>query len=604
MDNNPFMWEGNSPQPIDSSQNHSVTPQQQAPQGANPFMWDNTAQQAPPPEQTSSFMAGVEAFNRQFGRMAEGVMDLATWGKTNDAVRNVHHNLESSYANTSAKHPIATTVGGVLGGVGAGVAYGSLGSGLASTALGTGIVGETLAPAVEEFASAHPLLTSLGKGAAGGSGLSYLDYADTQGQRLTKGLLGGVLGGTLSGLGYEVGKIGGKMVSPEKYATEDLASTIKADLGSDAADKLPGMLQPAIDMGTTRSPGQVVGGLTRSRELAQGADLPTQVRARGIDRVQTEQTLQGVNDIIDKIAPQGTQELKDQLYKGLAPVQLPDDVVASLKANPAIQEHLDVLNKTDNSTVTQATRSLPDNSVLKLDIVKQEIDDKLFNDARALDPTNKMGNEARRALTEASNNIKDTIDQVVPQYAPARQEAQKLVLQNRYENLLLKKGAKVGNSNGLGIDETWQTLFPTKESQQVFVNDVTTAGGDPKQAENIITLLDQLRQSPLKRIYSRPSGEDNSTIFYGNKVGFIQKIYDKLTAGNYNRALINLSFNGNEWADKVTSILKEQAANRPESFLSLLADASNPVSGATRAAIVQSGRLMTPPGTYQQGQQQ
>ena len=554
----------------------------------------------------SSFMDGVEAFNRQFGRMAEGVLDLATWGDVNKAVRQTYAQNEASLRAAKERSPRATTVGTALGAVGSGVAYGGLGVGAATK------VAPGLASKVAQFTTRHPLMATEAAAAGGAAAMGYLDYAPTQQERLTKGATAGAIGAALpvgiagarklgSGIGKglsALNKAYSRFKNPKQAMLSDLAETIKADLGDDAADTIRGLLQPAKNLKTTRTPGQAVGGLTRARELSQIADLKAQTVARKIERTQSKETLGAMEDMLEKMAPKGTAKLKTQLYDELADVEVSDDILTTLKSNPVINEQLTALNL--GTKVTRATRHLPDNSALKLDIAKQEIDDMLYRDARAIDPTNKMGAQAKLALQEARNEITDTLDPIIPQYASARKAAQKLLLRDRYEKLLLKKGAKAGQKGEKGIDETWQVLFPTEESQQVFINDVAKTGGNPQQAADLLTAMDQLRLNTLKRIYSRPTQDDPMTIFYGNKIGYVQKAVDKLTGGRLKKAILNLTFDGNKWGDEIQNVLsKPDVADQHVSLLQLMSKAAKEISkpaielgrtGAIRGAAVQGAR--------------
>ena len=561
------MWKEETPQEAQS------TPQN------NPFMWKDEPKQEEP-QQTSAFMAGVDTLNRSFGRMAEGVLDLVTWGDVNKALRNYKDKEETAFALTKQNHPDVTGYLQPVTDIAAAVAFGSLGAGAGSTVLAKH------APAVLNkmmaYKAVHPVIANTGLGAGGSAALSYLDYADTQEDRIKKGLLGGALGAVGGGAAYGIGKIASKVINPKKAAIADLAITAKADLGDDAAQKIPELLQPAKELGTTRSPGQAIGGLTRARELELGDNLLGRAKARAVDRIQTEQTLQGVNDVIDQIAPQGTKELKNSLYNNLSSLKVPQNVTEELKSNSILGKQLDALKSGDE--VTEATKALPDDSLAKWNIVKKEIDGKLYRDARALDPFNKKGEEALKALLEARSKLVSTLDTQFPEYAAARKEAQKLILRDRYESLLLKKGAKAGKANNLDIDETWQTLFPNKETQKIFIQDVADAGGNPKQAENILTALDQLRQSPIKRIYSRAS---ESIAVPGSKVGFLQKSLDTLTNGRYKKALLELTLNGDKWAEDIVEALK----NPKEKMVNLLLKVTG--KGALRAGNVEAGRLLT-----------
>jgi hypothetical protein len=157
---------------------------------ANPydqFTANNQAPSAAPVrEQSNGFLDGVEAFNRQFGRMSEGVMQLigkATgWQSLEDRVRAVHDANEASYQQAAARSPIATTVGNVLGAVGSATAYGGpvIGS-------GTGLAGKAIAGGLS-------------------TGLqNFAEYAETPEERLNNTITGLGVGAVLPIAGAGIG---------------------------------------------------------------------------------------------------------------------------------------------------------------------------------------------------------------------------------------------------------------------------------------------------------------------------------------------------------------------------------------------------------------
>lgn len=569
MPNNPFL------QGLESG------PKQEPESGqGNPFMQGVGAPQAQaqaPQEPQSvpggSFRAGLDAYYRQFDKMATGVLDLVTWGDFNESIRMREQEKQAAYEETARRHPIATTVGAGAGLVGSAVLTGG----------GAAKAAQAVAPAASKAMAAQAAARPLAAATGGGGALSYLEYAPTQKERLGKAALGAAAGGVMAGAGYGLAKgIGaaGRYINPKKAVSKEVASTIKADLGDDITSA---QLKQMIPAGQRRTPGELVGGLTKQRELSAKAGLDDMLKARKLDVKQTEQSLGAVKNIIDDLAPKGTKALKTKLYNELGDVQVSDDVLAKLKENPIVSDALTQLKS--GARVTKATRELSDNSFVKLDKVKQQIDDELFNDARALDPTRKMTSENRAALSEARKELVGTLDNISDKYSPARKQAQKLILQKRYQTLLQKKGAKAGQQNELDIDETWQALFPTKESQQVFKQDVLSAGGNGQAADDVVKMLDQLRQSSLKRIWKRPSAGDSSTVSYTDKSGVLRGLADKLTGDRVNKAFLELTFNP-KWVDQISKALKAPTkAKQSELFLILLDKASKASGVATGRAL-------------------
>lgn len=80
----------------------------------------------------------------------------------------------------------------------------------------------------------------------------------------------------------------------------------------------------------------------------------------------------------------------------------------------------------------KALKEMPDNSVLKLDAVKKEIDSQLYNNKTFLNGNEKTISASEKSvLQDARAQIVDRLDSEYPQYAQARKIAERLTLKSQ-----------------------------------------------------------------------------------------------------------------------------------------------------------------------------
>lgn len=543
-------------------------------------------QQVAPPQ--SSFMDGVEAFNRQFGRIAEGAIALLPGGQS--AVKPVHDRLESSYNEAAQRSPKATMAGNVLGAVGAGVAYGGPSVGAASG-----------------------IATKMGAGALAGGGLGYVDYADSQGERLTKGAIGASIGAVIplaqSGISklaeYVFSRPGTSSITerlfrPKSAAAKDVAFRMSAAVGGDV-DKIKQSVQAANDLGVSLSPGQAIQGATdnaaginyqtgadvvRAKELAMQADDVGKKNFMEFERPGYDKVSAEIKSTISDMAPEGTKELKNQLYDSLKDLTVPQEKLTDMLQNPNIQREIAKIGQFG----AQADSVLPDNSLIKLDKIKRSIDSRLWNDQHALDTATRMDPTTRSGLEEARKQIVGTLDELFPDsYPVARKQAEKLIVQKQYNELIGKIKSKSGSSPTL--DEVHSALFGNKEKTQLFLQDVAKTGGDTERAQQVLNVANQLYKSTLGQAAKRVEDGAGSTFrMYGRDIGVVQSIAEKLTGQRYAKALQDFTLTkDNKWADKVTEILsREGAAAKEKGLLGLFGEYAG--QGVKNAASVSAAR--------------
>lgn len=562
---------------------------------SNPFDQLDAPQQSTQPEPSGfdSFLAGVEAFNRQFGRMAEGTIDLVTGGAP--SIRAVHDQNEAHYAQTVQKHPVATTVGAISGAIGSGVAFAApaiVGGGAVASSLG-------ILPKLSAAVQSSGMLGKMAMGATGGAAMSYVDYAPTQQERLEKAAIGGTVGAAipplfavgkkavdmLTGAGKSASGLLTRIFKPEKAALEELSSVTAAEVG-DSADELARRAAVAKTAGVpTLTPAQTIGG-TRLRAVESTLAVP-ETEKLGIIRHENQinQITSGkLDEVIGAMAPAGTKAKMKEAYAGIKDAVIPTADMDELMKNPSIRVRLEQMSKEADSTVAK----LPMNSTLKLDVLKQNIDDQMFKDTFTTNVETKLAPDARNALNAAHAQIVQTIDKTVPEYATARKLAQQVATRARYEELLARKGANVGNLGVKGPDEIYNTLFSSPDKVEFFLNDVAKTGGNPEQASALAQVFDRLRKSPLQNVLKSTATGD-ATHISGRDIGVIQSFFNNMINGRYNKAYLNLTLSGDKWVKQVSDVLSmpPESVKQIKAMHTLFGIAAK---GAGRAASVEAAR--------------
>jgi len=553
----------------------------------------------PPPSTGNSFMDGVETFNRQFERMALGIQDKVLQGvgmlpgaeagatRARNALATYEHMQERGAAEAAARSPKSAMAGTVLGAIGTGVAFGG-----ASPAAAASLPAKMLA------------------GAGVGAGLGYADYADTEGERIKKGIVGGLVGGAIPAVvgvakaGYNALKSGEtsgviqKMVNPKAAALKDTAYRM-GTVVEDSPEALAAAAAPAERLGIkTLTPGQVSMGTVedgfsktaftggadqlRAKELSLAGDDVAKRAMMQNEKLSMGKTSKYVNDTIEAMAPENAKGIQKEAFQKLnAEFVTPTGEITSsadeagvlniIKNNPVLADKW----KEVKGASSKQIKELPDNSLGQLHAIRASIDyDIKSATSTKLKAADKpLSRDVRMALVEA----KDELDGVLKKsetFTAAMRVTQQIKIKEGYRELL----AKAPNPYGTKLptfDTVHKTLFGTPEKVQDFLNNVQMTGGNVQQAEDIISVSGQLYKSTLGRVMKRMQ-TDESGVFkaYGSASGVISKLADKITTSRYSKALTELTLSGSKWQEEIGSVLKAKGAAQKEGWLNLVFKAS------------------------------
>lgn len=441
---------------------------------------------------------------------------------------------------------------------------------------------------------------------AGGAALAGAQYADTEEQRLEQMKYGAALGaavplaiGAVKGVGKAL--MGGpetassmpnKIFAPDSAALKDVAYNVGTQTLSNPA-AVEDATAAATRLGVPLTPGQAVGGsILKSAEKATPASDIEKRAVFGMRNAQETGIAKNTAKLFSTITPEGRDQLEQavsQKYDALKNVVVDDSVLDTIKSNKSLATRFSALSNATDTTVS----GLPDNSLLKVDALKKELDSTLFNDTfKLVDPTKKLTPDARKALESARSQLMDSLSPYTD-YTEARAMSQRLILGKKYDELLGKIKPKAGTNQTYGASEIYNTLFSTPEKQKYFLKDIAEAGGDVGLAKDIIKVTDQLRDSPLDSILKMQPASSPDVPIGGAVRAIPQKFLGSMLLKRYQDAILNLMLSGQDkWKEPIKQILKtSNAAEKADKFGQILLQATK--EGAGMAAAAEGGAILT-----------
>lgn len=549
----------------------SETPQNQSPnntsQQSPPIQNDtnvydaafqtSTPQQTPPPSSSGAFMSMVDNFNKSFQNTAEGTLQALSPllpDKFNKAVNyDVSNNNVANYGiggnlgvtshdltQEQLNHPIASKIGSIVGQVAQYAVLPTSKTGImtriASNALGAGLLSAT-----------QP-------------GNAY--------ERTRSGLIGAALGGGSTALLETAPTVLGML--GHGNAEKTIANQVMQSGGKDQFYKGVG---PANALGEWIAPSEAMGGrVMPSKTAAMRLTEPEQFEL-GNKLAEREDNVVGkIHKIINDFVPEGdikASELQQQLYKQLPSTDVHPDVISELKNNPNIA---DEFNKFSSLKHTQENANLSDTNLTKLDLIKRQLDHQLYSGKSLLNGQERdLEGTELQALQQARGQVVNAIDNASPKITmpdgstssvsqQARQLSERMFMKRDMMDQLNLVGEKAGEIDQQPLNKIYNRLWNTPEKQNNFLEAVNSSGGDVNTAKNVITFVNQIRNSPLESLVKKPAEVGESPLKGGSE-GMIHTFVNKLFKGNYNKELFDLTINSKKWQTAVNTIMNKPNAN-------------------------------------------
>ncbi len=500
----------------------------------------------------ATFMDGVENFNRQFARLAEGTLSLGAHavGATQfgNAVDQQTQQLDQSAAEASIRSPVASAVGTGLGVVGqAALPFGAAGKGASLTK-------QAMA------------------GGLAGAGYGFLNAAPDLDSRIQNGAMG-FLGGSLAPValkGYAaaindistktLNKTSGfmsKVLSPNKAALNNVAYEIKnTPKGLDAYGSRSDLFnknEVPADLS------DLTGNVQIANEQNKLINTPEIQKTIASHNSLQGDLLQGKLDkTLDNFVPGGLAANKakvSEAYGVMDEIKVDPSVEGQLMANPSIKARLDLVNQ----NIDLGMADTPNTSLRKLDQVKRMFDNELHTKTRSITTDNKSNIDTGEwnALNQTRKELVDTLDNAVPGYKQARQVADRVHFYEEFSKLGRNIKSKAGTENEIPLTQQYDNLFGTPEKREYFLNAVERTGGNEKPVSDLMGMLNIVKDNSMSKLEKKPYGQKSS--FEATSAGPIKSIYNaianKLGTQRYHKALIKLSLGGAKTQEKLAAVI-------------------------------------------------
>lgn len=579
LTNNPVQQSVTQPD-SGQQQNKMLSPEEFTAQAYNIPVSEITPQQAQPKDESpsgfvSKLGALVQNFNTSMGALPNGIAQLLTQSAVGygvpgakAALSNLNYAVQQGNqlsAEEAKKYPVSSAVGQILGGIGQGIAMSALApESMAATGLGK----------VASFA---------GLGAAQGG----LNYADTFTERGQNALVGGLAGGALAA-GSEIGgallsKLGlnpfseganlfKKTINPERTTTQTLTGNIKTN---------PEAIQNAINMseyaeknmGIKMLPNQAFGDFYATAQRSVDPSDETIALFKQFNQEQQQQGLAAAKNLINRFVGADENALiaeKNAAYAKLKDLTVSDDTLNNLLQNKSISTRLKALNAHPDSQYA----SLPDNSLLKLNELKQNIGAEIHSGITTQNPTKASGSVTNNipsgqftSLNNAEDELVTALNAVAPNdYPAARRAAEKLILKQRYTNDLNRIVPKSTGSNvsaQLGevstpptLNQVWTKLWGNDLKRNYFLKKVEETADNAAQVQDVknqLSVLNAIRNNPMESFVSSTAKGEKAPGDIGAIVDFLKDIPE----ANYNDAIVRQSVNPSLFRENLKGLLQD-----------------------------------------------
>lgn len=635
-------------QPQQSTNN---APQSSSSGAYNPFT--DVAQQYMPQQEDSSggsLGAFLDGFNRQFEKVAIGTMQLGSYlvpgtSGFRESLSNLnkHGNpatgvVGAEQADKSyAEHPYAYGAGGVTGTIGSALATGGP----------TAAAGKAAIPKVAAMAENPSVLSSTLAGTASGVGFGLTQPSDSLLGHIEGGIAGGVVGTIFGGLVPALRDMkNSRPVSPRKAAIKDIATAANTTLSTTNPDRIQGLpiqntplnadalearMEPFNVLGMQPTPAQAIGSskLANMENTAAKFNDATSRKMGFHQQHQVDIYSAQLRNMINKMAPDEVQAQTVQMYKQMGDMHIPEAAAGDLLKDKNIAQYMDELSgkqvvseptpsglilppgvesakKTTVSRVggkgIEGMSELADNNVRKLDFIKQNIGDAIWNDKHAIDTVNKLSPMELRSLEQSYARINKTLQQALPDFYPvATAAAQKVAIQKNYVNLLSKirnatniqvkvpRGEKLSpeDLNAVGaISKIQQGLFGTDDKVKAFLDDIATVGGNKAAAKALIQVTHNLAGVNVDKTLAQHTGSLSEILReHTTKETKTRKFLSTLFSSRYDKAFMDLITSG-KWLPEIKEEILNQTLPKAKSqgFMNLIIKAAKGTTPGSAAA--------------------
>jgi hypothetical protein len=406
--------------------------------------------------------------------------------------------------------------------------------------------------ALKSLNVAGRVLTRMGIGAATGAGVGATQFVQPGSSRYRNALLGVALGAGASAmgpiLGYGLRKVG-RTLKPTTEPTEGMlmrqaARMKKADIP--AVRQQEKLTAAAKRLDTTLTPGELtqaprLRGMEGRLAPGQKGIVEASVFAKGRETVLKTK----MRETISSVLPKGTtaKQVKDtasKMYEDLSKQPVSAATKSAVNKDPVLQQFM------KEAMGVKASRAslYPKNSA-----------GRLIETEKYLKEMIKGGTAKSNTVAQATiKKIQGLVDTDFVKYADARALAQRGIIYRNmmddYESIGLKAGEEVPV-----VDQMYGKFFGSIGKQKAFIKDIGQAGGNTKQAADVIRVLSKVKGSTFEKILMKDtrvvSPHTAAQGFGGTTLGGTRKAF----MFHHDNQMVRMLTNPN-YADEINRLVK------------------------------------------------
>lgn len=147
-------------------------------------------------------------------------------------------------------------------------------------------------------------------------------------------------------------------------------------------------------------------------------------------------------------------------------------------------------------------------------------------------------------LGSRTQQITEKVNGIIDNLNPSGKDA----VLNQLKSVSISPGT---TKPDISLNQMFKKLWDTPNKQTNFLNLVEKSGGDVAHANDVISIVNQVRSSPLEALISRPN---NNTSLPSSVKSALTNFVSNLSTGRYNKAILNLSLDPN-WKEKVAEVM-------------------------------------------------
>lgn len=152
--------------------------------------------------------------------------------------------------------------------------------------------------------------------------------------------------------------------------------------------------------------------------------------------------------------------------------------------------------------------------------------------------------QAKNFLTSRNSQVTAKVNSLIDNLNPTGKD--KILTQIKSIPINPRAG-----SSEVSLDQMFNKLWSTPQKQSNFLSLVEQSGGDVSHANDVISIVNQIRKSPLETLIAKPA---NNSALPSSVRSAVGNFVSNLSTGRYNKAILNLSLDPT-WKEKIAEVM-------------------------------------------------